>query len=332
MTSTPHDGASPHRILDIATGYMAAKQLFAASRVGMFAALAGGPLGVDQLASRIGITPRMTRILADSLNGIGLLERTAGMYTLAPDAAAYLAGADSDLDLTPFLAFLGGISFPHWTQYFDGTVDTTEPGTLDISGDRMDIFMGGVMTYNALHAKMLARTFDFSPFADMLDLGGLSSAFAVEAMMANPGLRTTFVFDPEMLGFVTGHLAASGMDARSTVVGAETVTAQPEGNYDLVMLNHVIHRFTADENVLILTHARAAAAEGATLLLLDFFLDDDERQRSIDAVHAGEYLVIDGTVVWPQSEVNEWLAASGWLPVETLALEGSPRVIVAHAI
>lgn len=332
MTSTTHDGTSPRRILDIATGYMAAKQLFAASRVGLFPALAAGPLGVDELASRIGITPRMTRILADSLNGLGLLDRADGRYSLAPDAAAYLTGADSDLDLAPFLAFLGDISFPHWTQYFDGTVDMTQPGQLDFSGDRMGVFMGGVMTYNALHAKMLARAFDFSPFTDMLDLGGLSSAFAVEAMATAPALRTTFVFDPEMLGFVTGHLAESGYEARSTVVGAPTVTAEPEGSHDLVMVNHVIHRFTAEENVQILTHARAAAAEGATLLLLDFFLDDDERQRAIDGLHAGEYLVIDGTVVWPQSEVNEWLARSGWKPAETLELEGSPRVIVAHAV
>ena len=332
MTSTTHDGSSPSRIVDIATGYMAAKTLFAASRIGLFPALAGGPLGVDELASRIGVTPRMTRILADALNGLGLLERSGGRYTLAPDAAAYLTGADSDLDLAPFLAFLNGISFGHWTEYFDGTVDTTEPGQLDFSGERMGTFMGGVMTYNALHAKMLARAFDFSPFTDMLDLGGLSSAFAVEAMKTAPNLRTTFVFDPEMLGFVTGHLAESGMDARSTVVGAATVTAEPQGSHDLVMVNHVLHRFTADENVQILTHARAAAAEGATLLLLDFYLDDDERQRAIDGLHAGEYLVIDGTVVWPESEVDAWLVRTGWKHVDTLALEGSPRVIVARAV
>lgn len=332
MTSTTHDGASPSRILDIATGYMAAKTLFAASRVGLFGALADRPLGVDELATGIGITPRMTRILADSLNGLGLLERAGGRYSLAPDAEAYLTGADADLDLAPFLAFLGGISFPHWEQYFDGTVDTTEPGQLDFSGDRMGTFMGGVMTYNALHAKMLARAFDFSPFTDMLDLGGLSSAFAVEAMQTAPNLRTTFVFDPEMLGFVTGHLAETGMDARSTVVGAATVTAEPAGSHDLVMVNHVLHRFSADENVQILTHARAAAGDGATLLLLDFYLDDDERQRAIDGLHAGEYLVIDGTVVWPESEVDAWLVRSGWKHVDTLALEGSPRVIVARAV
>jgi len=332
VTSTTPGASSPRRILDIATGYMAAKQLFAASRIGLFPALAAGPLDADALASRIGITPRMTRILADSLNGLGLLERAEGAYSLAPDARAWLTGAESELDLAPFLAFLSGISFPHWTEFFDGTVDTAEPGTLDFSGDRMGLFMGGVMTYNALHAKMLANAFDFSGYTDMLDLGGLSSAFAVEAMRTNPQLRTTFVFDPEMLGFVTGHLAESGFDSRSTVVGLPTATAAPEGSHDLVMVNHVIHRFTAEENLQILKNARGAAADGATLLLLDFYLDDDERQRAIDALHAGEYLVIDGTVVWPQSEVEGWLAASGWSPVETLALEGSPRVIVARAV
>ncbi len=97
------------------------------------------------------------------------------------------------------------------------------------------------------------------------------------------------------------------------------------------MINHVIHRFTAEQNRVILANARAAARAGATLLLLDFLLDDDERQRPIDALHAGEYLVIDGTVVYPESEVTAWLTAAGWRQREVLALPGSP-VIVAEAV
>ncbi|MFE0019599.1 methyltransferase dimerization domain-containing protein [Amycolatopsis sp. NPDC059021] len=320
--------ASPDRIVDIAVGYMAAKQLFAASRIGLFAALADGPLDAAALAAKIGKPEKIARILGDTMSSLGLLSRVEGRYELGADAAAYLAGGG--LDLSPFLTFLETISYPHWLQ-FEHTVDTGEPGKLDVEGARWDTFLSGVMTYNALHARMLAAAFDYAPYEKLLDLGGLSSEFAVEAMRANEKLHTTFVFDPRSVEPVTRAVADAGFGERSTVVGEPTTEARPSGEFDLVMVNHVVHRFGAGENGEILRRARAAAVPGATLLLLDFFLDDDAVQRPLDALHAGEYLVIDGTVVYPEAEVRAWLADAGWRPVDRLTLPGSPRVLVAKA-
>ncbi|MCW5252560.1 MULTISPECIES: methyltransferase dimerization domain-containing protein [unclassified Streptomyces] len=328
--TAPGTPATPERIVDIAIGYMGAKQLFAAARTGLFRALADGERDVAQLASETGLSEQMTRILADAMNGLGLLERTDGRYRLAPDAAAHLSGA-GDLDLHPFLAFLNEISYGHWLQ-FDTTVDTTEPGELKMDEGRWKSFMAGVMRYNSLHAAMLARSFDFGPYRDLLDLGGLSPEFAIGALRANPELSARFVFDPASSESIAEALAAAGLTDRAVIDAAPTDTADPGGEHDLVMVNHVIHRFDAEQNRAILTRARAAARPGATLLLLDFLLDDDERQRPIDALHAGEYFVIDGTVVYPESEVTAWLEASGWRRREVLALPGSPRVVVAEAV
>ncbi|KHK95468.1 polyketide biosynthesis methyltransferase [Microbacterium mangrovi] len=318
------------RILDIATGYMAAKQLFESSRIGLFEALADGPRTAPQLAEQTGVSPRMARILADAMAAKGLLARADGEYSLQPDAAAYLTGGASVIDLAPFLTFLSEISYPHWLQ-FGRTVDTTEPGDLQMDDARWGTFMAGVMTYNELHGQEFGRLVDLSGAQRALDFGGLSAAFAIEAMKANPGLSTTFVYAPGFEDGVAAAVDAAGLSARASVTTGDTATTAPEGEYDAVFMNHVIHRFTADENIGILKNLRGAAAPGATLTLLDFFLDDDAEQRAIDALHAGEYLVIDGTVVYPESEVRGWLADTGWTVRDKVALPGSPRVLVATA-
>ena len=41
---------SPETIIEVATGYTAAKQLFVAVEIGLFEQLAGGPAPLDQLA------------------------------------------------------------------------------------------------------------------------------------------------------------------------------------------------------------------------------------------------------------------------------------------
>jgi hypothetical protein len=327
MTTTP-DAA---RILDVATGYMAAKQLFEASRIGLFAALADGDRTSGELADATGVSPRMARILADAMAAKGLLARRDGRYALAPDAAAYLVGGASVIDLAPFLTFLSEISYPHWLQ-FAHTVDTTEPGDLQMDDARWATFMAGVMTYNRLHGQEFGRRVDLSSARSALDFGGLSPAFAIASMQANPGLETTFVYAPGFEDGIAEALAEAGMTDRARIASADTATATPAGAYDAVFVNHVVHRFSAEENRAILGRLRAAAVEGATLTLLDFFLDDDPEQRALDALHAGEYLVIDGTVVYPESEVRRWLSDAGWEVRDKIALPGSPRVLVATAV
>lgn len=327
MSTTPDAG----RILDIATGYMAAKQLFEASRIGLFAALADGDRSAAQLAGATGVSERIARILADAMAAKGLLVRAEGRYALQPDAAAYLIGDASAIDLAPFLTFLSEISYPHWLQ-FTHTVDTSQPGDLQMDDARWATFMAGVMTYNRLHGQEFGRLVDLSAATTVLDFGGLSAAFAIEAMKAHPALRTTFVYAPGFEEGVAGALAEAGLAERASVEIGDTATATPEGRYDAVFVNHVIHRFSSDENRRILRNVRAAAADGAILTVLDFFLDDDDEQRAIDVLHAAEYLVIDGTVVYPESEVRSWLADAGWEVRDRVALPGSPRALIATAV
>ncbi|MCV0332976.1 methyltransferase dimerization domain-containing protein [Microbacterium sp.] len=328
MTDTPTADAA--RILDIATGYMASKQLFHARRIGLFAAVDGGADTVPAIAERCGVSERIAHLLADAMTAQGLLVRTDGHYALAPDAAAYLTGADAAIDLGPFLTFLDEISYPHWLQ-FAHTVDTTEPGDLRMDDARWATFMAGVMTYNRLHAQEFGRHIDLAGATKALDFGGLSADFALSVMAQNPALHTTFVYAPGFEDGIAEAVAAAGVADRVVEI-ADTATAAPEGAYDAVFANHVIHRFTAEENARIFRNLRAAATPGATLTVLDFFLDDDAEQRGIDARHAGEYLVIDGTVVYPESQVRGWLNDAGWEVRDKVALPGSPRVLVATAV
>tara|TARA_A100001391_G_scaffold190664_5_gene163452 strand:- start:78870 stop:79862 length:993 start_codon:yes stop_codon:yes gene_type:complete len=330
MKTTPVK-TDPSRILDIATGYMAAQQLFAASRIGLFRAISEGAASSEDIASTCNVTPRMARILADTMASLDLLTRANAQYALTDAARTYLLGEASELDLAPFLTFLREISYPHWLQ-FTQTVDTDQPGDLGMNEARWGTFLGGVMTYNRLHADMFANAMDFSEHKHALDLGGLAPYFAIRAMQSNTDLKTTFAYAPDFADRIPEQLAEAGVSERSQVVGMPTATARPQGEHDLVFVNHVIHRFSAEENQQIFKNARAASVEGARLTVLDFFLDDEPKQRAIDALHAGEYLVIDGTVVFPESEVRQWLEGSGWRPIETIALPGCPRVLVAEAV
>ena len=58
---------TPEPILKIATGFMAAKQLFAASEIGLFEALADGPAGLEELAGKTAVPARTESVRFDHL-------------------------------------------------------------------------------------------------------------------------------------------------------------------------------------------------------------------------------------------------------------------------
>ena len=83
---------SPDPIFRLASGFMAAKHLFAASELGLFEALADSPTTIDGLAARTGLTRRAARISADAMVALGLLERDGDTLPQRP-VAVFLSGA-----------------------------------------------------------------------------------------------------------------------------------------------------------------------------------------------------------------------------------------------
>src|SRR5687767_12182119 len=78
--TTTQSPPSPEPIMRIASGFMAAKHLFAASQLGLFEALAESPATLEALAARTGLTRRAARISADAMVALGLLERRGDQY------------------------------------------------------------------------------------------------------------------------------------------------------------------------------------------------------------------------------------------------------------
>src|SRR3954465_7364623 len=104
---------TPDGILQIAAGFMAAKHLFIASEIDLFAQLACGPTTLDDLAARTNVPRRTVRISADAMVALNLVERTGDLYENTPAASVFLSG-HGPADLRSILRFWNRISYPTW--------------------------------------------------------------------------------------------------------------------------------------------------------------------------------------------------------------------------
>lgn len=81
---------SPDRILQLGTGFFAAKTVLSAAELGLFTELAKGPLDAEALRTRLGLHPRSARDFFDALVALKLLEQRAGKYSNSPEADLFL--------------------------------------------------------------------------------------------------------------------------------------------------------------------------------------------------------------------------------------------------
>src|SRR5437660_12787142 len=82
---------TPDRILKLGHAFRAAKTLLSAVELGVFTALADGPLDLQAASKRAGIHERGARDFFDALVALGMLDRDAsGRYANTPDTDLYL--------------------------------------------------------------------------------------------------------------------------------------------------------------------------------------------------------------------------------------------------
>ncbi|HVE46159.1 MAG TPA: methyltransferase [Acidimicrobiales bacterium] len=331
-TTTTKAGVNPEPIMRLASGFMAAKHLFAANELGMFEALGESPANLDALAARTGLTPRAARISADAMVALGLLEREGDTYRNGEVAATYLAGR-TPADLRPFLRFWDKISYPAWIGFADALGSAPAQEVFDLDDESQQIVSAGIEAVLAGPARALLETFDFAPHRRLLDIGGGTGSWTIAVAQRHPHLEATVVDLPVVVPMARQRIADAGLAARVRAEVGDVMAGDLPTGYDVFLVANLIHYWTPGDNLALLERVRSAAEPGSRLLLADFWTDATHTEPLFAALMAGEFAaqLRDGDV-YSVDEVRGWLQASGWRFIEHTTLAGPQSLIVAEAV
>jgi hypothetical protein len=315
--------ASPSEaIMSFFAGHLAAKYLMTANRLGVFEALAAAPLSIESLAHQTRLPVRILRILVRPLINSGLLERAGELYRNGPAARACLCGSPGP-DLRPVVTMWDGVIEHQWTWFSDSLQsDAGSCGWDQLTAERGEIFNRGIAALTGGTAAALAEVYDFSQHRSLLDLGGGMGSFLATIGRKYPQLRKTLFERPQVLQ----HLEIPGVELIPGDLRADPIPA----NYDVLLLANVLHLFKPRANEDLLYRIRESAASNTRLLLVDFWMDEDDRTPEIGALLAGEFLIVSGGDVYRFDQVREWLVKTGWRYVEQRLLTGTSSLIVAE--
>jgi len=324
-------GVTPEPIMRLASGFMAAKHLFAASQLGLFEALAESPATLDALAARTGLTRRAARISADAMVALGLLERTDDTYRNGEVAATFLAGR-TPADLRPFLRFWDRISYPAWA----GLADTLGRGpakeVFDLDPELQQIASAGIEAVLAGPANALASAEVFSRHQRLLDVGGGTGSWSIAAARRHPRLTATVFELPTVAEIARKRVADAGLSDRIDVRAGDAMKDALPVGYDVFLVANLIHYWSPDQNCALLKTVRTAAKPGAKMLVPDFWTNPTHTEPLMAALMAGEFAVhVKDGDVYSVDEARQWLRATGWRFVEHTPLVGPVSVLVAEA-
>jgi len=330
-THAQSSSVNAEKIMQLASGFMAAKHLFAASELGLFEALAESPTTIEGLAARTGLTRRAARISADAMVALGLLERQGESYRNAELATAFLSGRGPG-DLRPFLKFWDKISYSSWDHLANALAKGPSQEIFEINHELQEIASAGIEAILAGPAHALPDTFDFSRIKRLLDVGGGTGSWSIAVVQANTHLKATVFELPAVVDIARKRIAAAGLASRIDVVAGDVMSGAIPLGYDAFLLANLIHYWAPEENRALLKRVRSAAEPGSSLVLADFWTDPTHTQPVQAALMAGEFAVhVRNGDVYSVDEVRGWLEETGWRFVQHTPLAGPQSLVVAQA-
>jgi SAM-dependent methyltransferase len=324
---------TPEPILKIATGFMAAKQLFAASEIGLFEALADGPTGLEELAGKTAVPQRTVGIVAAAMVSLGLIDQEGGRYRNGEAAATFLAGKPGH-DVRPVLRFFNSISYPLWERLADAVRSgegQAQFGKFD--REQQQIFSGGVEALTAPVAASLAAAYDFSGHKRLLDVGGGTGSFLLAVLRRYPALRGTLFELPGACAVARQRLSAEPEGKRIDIIEGDMFKTPLPAGHDVLLVANTVHVLSALRNLDLMRKMRATVQSGARLLLVDLWTNPTHTEPPIAALMSGEFLVMAGEgQAYSEQEADHWLGQTGWRKHERMPLAGISSVIVAEAV
>lgn len=272
-------------------------------QLGVFDALAAGPLDADGVAAAVGADPRGTRLLLNALAALRLVRSSAGRYELDAGARDLLV-RDSD-------SYYGGMvdvvaSDYEWDALRDlagavrrgGSVTEVDAETPNYA--YWETFAKSVGPVTVPTAAMLADMLAAGELPDrplrILDLAAGHGIYGFTLAERFPGSTVTCVDWDNVLAITAAHAERRGLTDRVRTLPGDMFTADLEGPYDIVLVTNVVHHFSEERGTELLARAAGALAPGGRVGVVGFVAGDTEPERDPEP-HLFSILML----VWTQA-------------------------------
>jgi SAM-dependent methyltransferase/DNA-binding transcriptional ArsR family regulator len=319
-------GLLPVPLLDTHVAMLLARALIEGTRLGVFDALAAGPLTAEQIAARCGGEPRATGKLLDALAGCEYLRFGAGRYSLTPTSRKWLL-ADAGQSLRDKMLLL----CLEW-DFIARTGDFLRTGKpLDfhasLTPEEWGIYQRGMRaTVSTWVPEVVRRTPVPKGAKDFLDIGGSHGLLSAAICRRHRGLHAVVLDLAEAVEHAAPLLAREEMGDRVVHRIGNTLTDDLGTEaWDVVFVSNLVHHFDDATNRTLAKRIAKSLRPGGVFVIQELFRPSSPGEAGqIGALLDLYFALTSQSGTWSFAEMAGWQREAGLVPRKPVKLVTAP--------
>ena len=276
MSETSPRRVDTSRLQFMARAYCQSAVLFAALDLELFSHVSRGASTIESLARAMGTSELNAERLVVACLALGLLEKQGDELTNAPDAERYLV-SDKKTYAGPWMTF----TRPNVGRWFELTelLREQEPPhrlglSLDISADEAREYHRATYSIGMGAGRRFCSQVDLSGRKRLLDLGGGSGAYCINAVQAFEGLEAVVLDLPGVTVAAREFIERNGVEDRVSTLAGDFTTAEFPA-CDVVLMASNLPMYNEEVIAAVVAKAFAALEPGGEMHLIGEMLSAD---------------------------------------------------------
>ncbi len=278
----PNQLPPPAAIFHLVSGMWAAQAVATAARLGIPDRLAHGPRTAAEVAAAIGADASSVHRLMRGIATVGVLTpEPGGRFALTPLGESLR----SDVPGSMRSLIIAEMAPGHWLPWghLEDSVRTGKPAApaalgMDVweyyekNADEGFHFAEAMSGMSAMAMQAVLAAYSFQDARTVVDVGGSHGAFVAAVLQREAGARGVLFDRAEVVEGASATLEHTGVASRVDRVAGDFFQSVPAGG-DVYLLKHILHDWSDDECVRILTNVRAAMAPEGRVVVVEMLID-----------------------------------------------------------
>jgi|JI10StandDraft_1071094.scaffolds.fasta_scaffold04201_15 SAM-dependent methyltransferase len=262
-------GLVPYPMLDVLVAPVQARALIAAERASVFSALREKSSTTEDLASRLALDSSCLELVLRLLSSMGYVKRRTGEWSLTRLGRKHF-GPGAPSPFGDFVAF--GAPQWGWISRLDEVLKTGRGVEIHrtLTGPDWNLYQRAMAEGARDFAAFVARELPVPAGARLcLDVAGSHGLVGAALCRAHPGLKSVVLDRPEAIPEARKLADELGIADVVSFREADILQDDYGEGADVVILANILHHFTPDVNLQILTRARKALRPGGSVGIFD---------------------------------------------------------------
>jgi protein-L-isoaspartate O-methyltransferase len=304
-------------------GFAGHRVITVAGRAGILYLLAERECTTTEIASELELDELAAGKVVRALTALGIAEAKGEYYRATAGLREHFT--PGDCDVVPFLEHSHDM-YERWGETLEPWLRGQDWPVAERTPEEVRRFGAAMRAMGAQMARRVADALDLDGVERMLDVGGGWGHFAQAMCRVRPGVRTTVLDRQEVVEKARSEITGTDFEERITFLPGDYLGTDYGEGYDLVLLANILHQETADRAQELVRRGAAALAPEGRVTVVDFAIDDEQRQHLLGALFAINMRSFGDT--WTEADIRGWMADAGLDEVERINL-GPDRWIIS---